>query len=283
MKSPKVSIIIPVYNGEKTLRECLDSVLNQTHKNYEVIAVDNNSIDKTKDIIKEFQKKNKKIRYLFEPKIGRGAARHKGEINAKSGIILITDSDCIVSKTWIKEMTKPIIKDKQIAVQGIKKPIVINYWTKHIQKEEEKLMRIRIKDKKIGLLDTANFAIKKSVLKDVGYTNPHLIYGEDTELMIKLKIKGYDIYFKKFPVLHYHPDTFSKVFKKFFKRGEWNQRIKKIYKSEKEIFPDESLFNHFSYLCGISLELLTFRKNFKYDFVTGIAWRAGGFYGWIKK
>ena len=62
LKDPKTSVIIPVYNGEKTLKQCLDSVLNQTYKNYEVIVVDNNSTDKTKEIIKDFQKKNEKVR-----------------------------------------------------------------------------------------------------------------------------------------------------------------------------------------------------------------------------
>ena len=52
MKNPKVSVTIPVYNGQRTLRHCLSSVLNQTYKNYEVIVVDNNSTDKTKEIIK---------------------------------------------------------------------------------------------------------------------------------------------------------------------------------------------------------------------------------------
>ena len=42
MKNPKVSIIIPVYNGEKTLKQCLNSIVKQTYKNYEVIVIDNN-------------------------------------------------------------------------------------------------------------------------------------------------------------------------------------------------------------------------------------------------
>ena len=63
MQNPKVSVIIPVYNGERTLRHFLKSILDQTYKNYEVIVVDNNSTDKTKDIIKEFQTKDNKIKY----------------------------------------------------------------------------------------------------------------------------------------------------------------------------------------------------------------------------
>jgi len=285
--NPKVSVIIPVYNGEKTLKECLDSVLNQTYNNYEVILVDNNSTDRTKEIIKGFQQKdkgkNKKIKYLFEPKKGRGAARYKGEINARGEIILMTDSDCIVPKNWVKEMTKPIIIGRQVAVQGTKRPIIINYWTEHIQREEERKMLMRVKDKKAGLLDTANFVIKKSVLKDVGYTNPEIFSGNDTELMVRLKIKKYYIYFKRFSVLHYYSDSALKVFKKFLKRGEWNQKIKRMYRSKDKIFHQESILNHLNYVRSIFLELLILHKNFKYDSVSGLAWRLGSIYGGMKK
>lgn len=282
MKNPKVSVIIPVYNGEKTLKQCLISVLKQTYKNYEVIVVDDNSTDKTKEIIKDFQKRNKRIRYLFESKRARGAARLKGGKNARGSIALMTDSDCIVPKNWVKEIIEPIITKGQAAVQGIKKPTKVNYWTKKIQEEEEKLINMRIKDKKIGLLDTANFALKKEIFKEIGYTNPNLVYGEDTDLEIRLRKKGYLIDFKKIYVSHHHPDTALKIFKKLFKRGEWNQKIKKIHAFQKDIFMPQGIRNHFSYLCGISSELLTLHKNFRYDSITGIGWRIGSFYGWIK-
>lgn len=84
---PKVSVIIPVYNGEKTLARCLNSVLNQTHSNYEVIVVDNNSTDKTKEIINKFKEEDSKIRYAFEPYRSRGAARNKGIETAKLFLI----------------------------------------------------------------------------------------------------------------------------------------------------------------------------------------------------
>jgi len=137
MENPKVSVIIPVYNGEKTLRQCLESVLNQTYNNYEVIIVDNNSTDKTKDIIQESCNKKNKVRYFFESKNSRGAARCRGEINSQGDIILMTDSDCIVPKNWIEEMIEPIVKNGQTAVQGVKKAVKINYWTKHKRKSKK--------------------------------------------------------------------------------------------------------------------------------------------------
>ena len=61
MEKKLVSVIIPVYNGEKTISRCLDSALRQTYSNSEVIVVDNNSADNTKKIIEGFQKKYKNL------------------------------------------------------------------------------------------------------------------------------------------------------------------------------------------------------------------------------
>ncbi len=101
MKNSKVSVIIPIHNSEKTIKQCLTSVLNQTYKNYETIVVDNNSTDNSKSIINSFQNKNKEIKYFFEKRIGRGFARNKGLKEAKGEIIIMTDSDCIVPQNCI--------------------------------------------------------------------------------------------------------------------------------------------------------------------------------------
>ena len=57
----KVSIVVPVYNSEKTLVKCLDSILNQTYKNIEVLCINDGSIDSSLKILNEYQKKDKRI------------------------------------------------------------------------------------------------------------------------------------------------------------------------------------------------------------------------------
>lgn len=273
----KASVIIPVKNGEKTLGKCLDSVLNQTYQNYEVIVVDNNSTDKTKKIINRFQKYDHKIKYIFEKRVGRGSARNTGEKFAKGDVILMTDSDCIVPKNWIEHMIKPIAEKKAVAVQGIIAPPKdnLNYWTKHIQKEREKIFRIRDKDKKVGLLASGNFAIKKYILKNIGYSNPNIVSGNDTELDIRLREKNNDILLNPIKVLHYEPTNAFKVFKKFFIRGMWNQKIRNIYKNNLELF-DKNIY--LEYFLNLTREMVALNENFKYDLVTGTAWRLGGLY-----
>lgn len=272
MKSnPKVSIVIPCYNSEKTLKQCLNSVLNQSYKNYEIILVDNNSTDKTKKIIFKFKEKNKRIKYLFEKKIARGAARNFGEKNAKGEIILMTDSDCIVPKNWIQEMIKPIVEENTVAVQGFKEPVLRNYWTENIHNEKQKIINLRLKDKKVGLLDTANFAIKKDILEKVGYSNSDIFRGNDTELEVRMKKKGILLKFISFSVKHFHPDAFKKVVKKYFEGGKGNRKLREMYGTE--YFDNLVWINYF-----VGLKESLFKKTFKYDFVTGVAWRLGGLF-----
>lgn len=279
MTNPKVSIVIPVFNGERTLKQCLNSVLNQTYKKYEVIVVDNNSTDKTREIINGFEQKDKRVKYLFELKRARGAARFRGEINSEGKIILMTDSDCIAPNNWIEEMTKPIADRQAIAVQGMLKPVIRNYWTMQIQKEKEQMVRDRLLDRKIGLLDTANFAIRKDILKEIGYSNPEIFSGNDNELMIRIKNHGYNILFKYTDVLHFHADTALKLFRKFFKRGEWNEKIANMNKTKESLFVSEGIID---YLFGLAGHLLTFNKDFAYCLVTGMAWRLGAVWAKIK-
>ena len=190
----------------------------------------------------------------------------------------MTDSDCMVPKNWIREMIDPIIKRRAVAVQGMIKPIIKNYWTMQIQKEKEKNMRERMKDGKIGLLDTANFAIKRSVLEEVGYTNPEVFSGNDTELMLRLTFENYLIAFKNVAVLHHHPDTAVKIFKKFFKRGEWDKRIREDNKDKRQLFSRHTRVDDIQYMGGLVLRLFMGKGDFRYSFVSGTAWRLGALY-----
>jgi hypothetical protein len=180
-------------------------------------------------------------------------------------------------------MTEPIIKRKENAVQGMKKPAVKNYWTVNIQKEKERIIKQRIKDNKVGILDSANFAIRKEVLEKIGFTNPEVYSGNDTELMARLKKNKIPVCFTEFFVLHYHPDTLTKTAKKFFKRGEWNSRIKKMHSDKKSYFHFQNMKNHTHYFFGILFEFATFRKTFLYNFVTGTSWRAGQLWFFLKE
>lgn len=90
---PKVSVIIPVYNVEKYLHECLDSVINQTLKDIEIIAIDDGSTDSSLKILKDYAKKDKRLKVLTQENKGAGTARNLGIKTSKGEFIAFMDGD----------------------------------------------------------------------------------------------------------------------------------------------------------------------------------------------
>ncbi len=93
-KQPVLSVIIPTYNIEKYLRECLDSIVNQTYENLEIIIIDDNSSDSTPDIIREYAAKDDRIKPVFHKKnAGPGATRNEGLAMATGDYVTLMDHD----------------------------------------------------------------------------------------------------------------------------------------------------------------------------------------------
>lgn len=89
----KISIIIPVYNSEKYLHRIMDSITNQSYKDYEVIAINDGSTDASEEILKKYSKEFKNIRYYNQKNSGPGIARKNGFLNAKGDLLFFIDSD----------------------------------------------------------------------------------------------------------------------------------------------------------------------------------------------
>lgn len=87
------SVIIPVYNVEKYLRECLDSVLNQTFSDWEAVCVNDGSTDGSAGILEEYSAKDERFRVIEQTNAGLSAARNTGMENAKGDYVLFLDSD----------------------------------------------------------------------------------------------------------------------------------------------------------------------------------------------
>ena len=89
----KISVIIPVYNVEPYLRQCLDSVVNQTYKNLEIIIIDDGSPDNCGAICDEYAAKDKRIQVIHKENCGLSAARNDGLARATGEWIAFVDSD----------------------------------------------------------------------------------------------------------------------------------------------------------------------------------------------
>lgn len=96
----KFSIIIPIYNVEAYLTDCLNSVLNQTWNDFEVICINDGSTDKSLQIAEEFASKDKRIKIISQPNGGLSAARNTGIRTAKGEYLFFLDSD-----DWIENFT----------------------------------------------------------------------------------------------------------------------------------------------------------------------------------
>lgn len=105
---PKVSVIIPVYNVEQYLRECLDSVVNQTLKEIEIICVDDGSTDSSLEILKEYAKKDNRITVMKQENLHAGVARNAGLAVAKGEYVHFLDSDDWVCTDGLKKIVAQI-------------------------------------------------------------------------------------------------------------------------------------------------------------------------------
>lgn len=114
MNSTIVSIIIPVYNCEKYIARCLNSLINQTYSNIEIILVNDGSNDKSEDIIKEFAKNDNRIKLYNQTNQGVSAARNTGLDKATGKYIMFVDADDYIELDMVEILIKPILNENTI-------------------------------------------------------------------------------------------------------------------------------------------------------------------------
>ncbi len=111
----EVSIIIPIYNAEKYLARCLDSVLKQTYKDFELILLNDQSPDNSHLICEEYAKQDKRIRYILNEKnLGVSATRNKGIELSVGKFIVFCDDDDIVSPQWLEHQLSYVQADVNV-------------------------------------------------------------------------------------------------------------------------------------------------------------------------
>lgn len=108
---PLVSVIIPIYNIEDYLSACLDSVINQTYKNLEIIAVDDGSTDDSAKIAAAYADRDKRIKVLVKTNGGLSDARNYGYAHSTGDYIAFIDGDDYVSKYYIETLLKAVLEN----------------------------------------------------------------------------------------------------------------------------------------------------------------------------
>lgn len=117
-----VSIVVPIYNVEKYLRKCIDSLLEQTYKKCEIILVDDGSPDNCGKIADDYAEQNNNIKVFHKKNGGLGAARNFGVQRAEGEKIVFVDSDDYVRETYVSDLVNLIEKyDADVAITAIKR------------------------------------------------------------------------------------------------------------------------------------------------------------------
>jgi cellulose synthase/poly-beta-1,6-N-acetylglucosamine synthase-like glycosyltransferase len=134
-KNPKVSVILPARNEEKYIAKCLESLLGQDYPNFEIIAVNDSSNDKTGDIIYEYAKKNSCIVTVnAKPKpdgwAGKNWACYEGYLRATGDVFLFTDADTVHSPYTMSLALGHVLRDNLDAVTAIPRLLCKDVWTK---------------------------------------------------------------------------------------------------------------------------------------------------------
>lgn len=228
-KNTRFSVIIPAYNAEKTLPFCLEALADQSvpKGDYEVIVVDDGSTDDTSNTGSEFN-----VRYFFQVNQGPGTARNRGAREAKGGLILFTDADCVPDHNWIQEMASPFSDPDVVAVKGAYKTRQTELMARFAQAEFEDRYNLLQKSPSIDMVATYSAAFRKDVFSNMGGFDQSfpVANNEDTEFSYRLATAGYKMVFNpRALVYHTHSATLREYLKLKFRRGYWRMVVYSRY------------------------------------------------------
>jgi len=202
--SPKVSIILPARNEEEFIEKCINSLLEQDYKNYEIIAIDDSSDDNTGNIIKKISKENSKVIYvLAKPKpekwTGKNWACVEGFRKASGELLLFTDADTFHTKKIISYAVDHLMSEELDALTVIPKMLCLDWWTKvtlpvlsTFLHTRFSALRVNDPSKKTGYFFGSFFIIKRKTYELVGtHEGVKSDIVEDGALGKKVKERGF--------------------------------------------------------------------------------------------
>jgi len=200
-----ISLIIPIYNVEKYLKDCLESAVNQTINNYEIILINDGSTDSSKEIAEKYEKKYKNIILINKENEGLGAARNTGIKNAHGKYICFLDSDDMITKDRLEkqfnlanEYNLDIVMSgcRYYYEKGLDKKVdtsnqeYVNTWAdeKKVYNGKEFFME-EICQNRINQI-TCREMYKKSFLIENNIFYPEGILSEDIEFFVRTLLKA---------------------------------------------------------------------------------------------
>ena len=197
--APLVSVIMPSYNSKKYIKKAIDSVLEQTYSNFELIIVDGNSTDGTLDILDEYKKQDRRIKVIQDEGRGIGAALQLGCQIASGKFIARMDSDDIAINTRFEKQLKIFHSIPNLIL--VASPVIYINEDDSIVGYSFPYTNKRIIQEKVYLIAHPTVMMKKDAYVKAGGYQP-LLRAEDYFLWNRMRLMG-EFYIFKEPLIKY--------------------------------------------------------------------------------
>lgn len=207
MDNLKASIIIPVYQAEKYIRRCLDSVVNQTYKEFEVVIIDDGSTDRSGAICDEYAAKDKRIRVFHQKNKGVTAARYTGMKNAIGEYLFWVDADDYAD-IYLLEKAVQVIEKKQVDIVAWSTITYVHgKETERTIWKEQTLSQWR-RDAVLSKCSVLwMFCAKKRLWDQVNYPMNMAHAAEDGDIAMQLFMHAQKVGVVSDPLYYYQDDT----------------------------------------------------------------------------
>lgn len=255
------SVIIPIYNTEKYLARCINSIINQTYKKMELILVDDGSTDNSKKICDKFARNYKMIKVVHQKNKGVSAARNVGLKLASNEYIVFVDSDDWIEKETLENLYN-VIKHNEIdcIVSNLKEKVRKKVTNKNqIQTWEKEIEKLIITEK---INSPVNKVYRNSIIKSNNIKfDEEISIGEDLLFNIEYFINSKKIYILNKKLYHYEISNNNSLTRKY-KKDKYeqlmyvNNRIEKITHSLESTKIKEAIsYIKLKSICSCILEL----------------------------
>lgn len=204
MDNPIISIIIPVYNGEKYIEEAIGSIGNQTFSDYEIIVVDDGSTDKTADCVKKYPE----IKYIYQENKGPASARNMGVRKASGKYLAFMDADDVWEKDKLSVQLDYMEQHSDTGYSFTKHKLFLS----ENMEEMPSWIRKDYEEKETTAYIPSSLMIKKEIFLKVGYFDESFHLAEDSDWFMRardLRI-SMAVIDKKLLLKRIHSDNLSK-------------------------------------------------------------------------
>jgi glycosyltransferase involved in cell wall biosynthesis len=183
MTLPLISCIVPVFNGERYLREALDSIRAQTYRPLEIIVADDGSTDGTPELVAGY---GEQIRHLWQPHTGLPSTRNLGVSAARGEFVAFLDSDDL----WHPEkLARQMARFEARPELDLCVTHVQNFWVPELREEAKRLRDHRLSRALPGYI-TQTLLARRRLFDVVGQFNVRLQHGDDTEWFLRAGEQG---------------------------------------------------------------------------------------------